>query len=81
MEGLCIGCQSYDCYCDEEEPTMKQRCQGCGDLIPPERIELLPGCVHCVSCSKERAKTVLDVAVDGADPRELERAVQHPDRG
>ena len=31
---------------------LSPRCVGCGDRIPPERLEVLPDTRHCVNCSE-----------------------------
>ena len=58
-----------------------RRCKTCDNVIPQGRIEAIPDCETCVYCSKERAKTIKDVEVDGPDPQDLHRSVMTPERG
>lgn len=50
---------------------LSARCVGCGDRIPPERLEVLPDTRHCVNCSDVRAKDEGDLEPlnDGDDLR------------
>lgn len=61
--------------------ALRARCHKCGDVIPQARLEILPDATTCVHCSDVKARTVRDVDLDGADPRDMIRAVQYPDRG
>ena len=63
----------------------RHRCQKCGDLIPPARVDALIEAgidvSTCIYCSDVPTRTIRDVEVDGACSAELVRSVQHPDRG
>lgn len=53
----------------------EKSCSRCGKRIPRERLEALPDTEYCRDCSTVRAKTVLDIETDGADPRDLQKGV------
>lgn len=55
------------------------RCQKCGDLIPPARLEILPDTTTCVYCSDVKTRTTRDVSIDGTDPGEFVQSFQAPD--
>lgn len=70
----------------EEDPEDAVYCEKCGVVIPPERLEVVPGTKHCVKCSDVKAvKGFMEsnaakgtgaeiVIVDGDDKESLRRA-------
>ena len=56
------------------EVTLRE-CDLCGGQIPQVRLEALPNTRVCVECSSERARTVLDVELDGPSGEDMVKAV------
>jgi hypothetical protein len=50
-----------------ETVTMEKYCVGCGEQIPPKRVEILPHTKTCVKCSETGRKRGLSVQVGEGD--------------
>jgi len=69
-----------------DDPDNATHCDKCGAVIPPERLEIVPGTKHCVGCSDVKARrgfmesghakgTGSEITiVDGEDAESLRRA-------
>lgn len=42
--------------------TIERTCVGCGEVIPPKRIEVLPNTLTCVGCSGVSRKAITDMS-------------------
>ena len=61
---------------------MEQKtCNECGKMIPPDRLEALPGTTTCRQCSAVVPRTAADIDVAGSDEGDLLRSNQSTTRG